>query len=77
MQYVTRWRMYAALEDLRDNRMTVAEIAARLGYGSEAAFSRAFKRFTGDSPGAIRRGKNAPLPGAALLPDGQASNVIL
>lgn len=77
MQYVTRWRMYAALEDLRDNRMTVAEIAARLGYGSEAAFSRAFKRFTGDSPGATRRGKIAPFPGAALPLDGQASNVLL
>jgi len=33
----------------------VAEIAIRLGYGSEAAFSRAFKRFTGVPPGASRR----------------------
>jgi AraC-like DNA-binding protein len=56
MQYVTRWRMYLALDALRDERATVGEIALRLGYGSEAAFSRAFKRFLGVSPGAARRG---------------------
>ncbi|MCA9862562.1 MAG: AraC family transcriptional regulator [Thermomicrobiales bacterium] len=56
MQYVTRWRMYLALDALREDRATVAEIAIRLGYGSEAAFSRAFKRFAGLTPGAARRG---------------------
>jgi AraC-like DNA-binding protein len=55
MQYVTRWRMYLALDALHDGRATVAEIALRLGYGSEAAFSRAFKRFTGTPPGVARR----------------------
>lgn len=55
MHYVTRWRMYLALSALRENRVTVADVALRLGYGSEAAFSRAFKRFTGYSPGAVRR----------------------
>ncbi len=54
MQYVMRWRMYLALDALREDRNTVAEVALRLGYGSEAAFSRAFKRFTGISPGAVR-----------------------
>jgi AraC-like DNA-binding protein len=56
MQYVTRWRMYLALDALREDRATVAEVALRLGYGSEAAFSRAFKRFAGVPPGAARRG---------------------
>jgi len=35
-------------------------MASRLGYESEAAFSRAFKRFLGFSPGAVRRTKSAP-----------------
>lgn len=59
MQYVTRWRMYLAFDALRDERATVAEIALRLGYGSEAAFSRAFKRFAGVTPVAARRGVRA------------------
>ena len=33
----------------------LGELASRLGYESEAAFSRAFKRFIGISPGAVRR----------------------
>lgn len=55
MGYVARWRMQAALGWLREGDATLAELAARLGYGSEAAFSRAFKRFNGISPGAARR----------------------
>ena len=55
MQYVTRWRMQLALTWLREDGSTVGELAYRLGYRSEAAFSRAFKRVTGASPGAVRR----------------------
>lgn len=55
MQYVTRWRMHTALNRLKEENVTVAELAERLGYQSEAAFSRAFKRFIGLSPGAARR----------------------
>ena len=44
-----------AVGALRDEGATVAELADRLGYRSEAAFSRAFKRVTGRSPGAVRR----------------------
>src|SRR5205823_3723239 len=40
MQYVTRWRMRMAVNALRDERATVAELANRLGYRSEAAFAR-------------------------------------
>jgi AraC-like DNA-binding protein len=55
MRYVTRWRMRVAVNALRDERATVAELADRLGYRSEAAFARAFKRVTGVAPGAIKR----------------------
>ena len=60
MQYVTRWRMLVALDVLRTEGASVAELAGRLGYQSEAAFSRAFKRVVGVSPGSIR-----PSPGPA------------
>lgn len=55
MQYVTRWRMHVALDRLRHDDLSVAELAPRLGYESEAAFSRAFKRTIGIAPGAVRR----------------------
>jgi AraC-like DNA-binding protein len=55
MQYVARWRMQVAAGALRDEGATVGELAARLGYRSEAAFARAFKRITGEPPGAVRR----------------------
>ena len=54
MPYVTRWRMHVAVGALRDEGATVAELADRLGYRSEAAFSRAFKRVVGVPPGALR-----------------------
>ena len=55
MAYVTRWRMHVATDLLREEGLTVAAVAERLGYGSEAAFSRAFKRKVGVAPGAVRR----------------------
>jgi AraC-like DNA-binding protein len=54
MQYLTRWRLHAALDWL-DEGATVAELAGRLGYRSEAAFSRAFKRVVGVAPATARR----------------------
>jgi AraC-like DNA-binding protein len=60
MQYATRWRMQTAFTWLREERVTIAEAANRLGYESEAAFSRAFKRFMGVSPGAARNRPSAP-----------------
>ena len=56
MSYVARWRMQVAVAALKDEGATVGQLADRLGYRSEAAFSRAFKRVIGVSPGAIRRG---------------------
>jgi AraC-like DNA-binding protein len=62
MQYVTRWRMQVALDWLQQDDVGVAELAARLGYESEAAFSRAFKRTVGISPGAARHATPDSLP---------------
>lgn len=55
MRYVTRWRMQLALGALEEGGASVKQLAARLGYDSEAAFSRAFKRVMGVSPGRVRR----------------------
>ncbi|OGB21848.1 MAG: cupin [Burkholderiales bacterium RIFCSPLOWO2_02_FULL_57_36] len=55
MYYVARWRMQVALTSLKEQDVGLGELANRLGYQSEAAFSRAFKRFMGVSPGAARR----------------------
>jgi AraC-like DNA-binding protein len=64
IQYLTRWRMQIALDLLQDDEATVGEAALRLGYQSEAAFSRAFKRAIGVSPGAVRRSGTSGQPNA-------------
>ena len=56
MQYVTAWRLQLAAHRLRETRASIANIAWGVGYRSEAAFSRAFKKRTGVSPGAWRKG---------------------
>ena len=65
MQYLASWRMQVAASLLRDTRATVASVAADVGYESEAAFARAFKRIVGQSPGAWRRQAGTPAPAAA------------
>ena len=55
MHYVARWRMQVAVDSLRDGEATVGQLANLLGYRSEAAFARAFKRVVGVPPGAVRR----------------------
>jgi AraC-like DNA-binding protein len=55
MQYVARWRMNMAQMWIKEEKLSFDEIAGRLGYNSEAAFSRAFKRIVGVSPGVARR----------------------
>ena len=55
MQYLTLWRMHVAAQHLREGRGNVAQIGFAVGYESEAAFSRAFKRQFGTSPGTWRR----------------------
>jgi AraC-like DNA-binding protein len=50
MQYLTNWRMQLATNYLRNGHESVAAIANRVGYDSEAAFSRAFKKVVGTPP---------------------------
>lgn len=54
MQYLAQWRMRVAADLLRQSGEKVATIAGKVGYSSEAAFSRVFKKTTGYSPGAWR-----------------------
>jgi len=56
MEYVTSWRMQLAAERLRNSGDSLAAIGADVGYESEAAFNRAFKRVTGVAPGRWRDG---------------------
>jgi transcriptional regulator GlxA family with amidase domain len=54
MHYLTRWRMQRAAGLLSDSSEKVAAIARQVGYDSEAAFSRAFKRTAGLAPAVWR-----------------------
>lgn len=54
IEYLTSWRMQLAADRLSSGSDSVAAIAADVGYESEAAFNRAFKRVTGVTPGAWR-----------------------
>jgi len=58
MQYLTQWRMQAAANLLRHSHAPVASIALDVGYESEAAFARAFKRLVGTPPASWRRIQN-------------------
>ena len=59
MLYLARWRMLKARELLMDTALPIAEISERVGYRSEFAFSKAFKRNLGETPGAVRKSVNA------------------
>jgi AraC-like DNA-binding protein len=59
MQYLAQWRMQLAARRLRETDSKVIDIALDVGYESEAAFSRAFKRAAGESPGAWRRARRS------------------
>ncbi|HVK73244.1 MAG TPA: AraC family transcriptional regulator [Kofleriaceae bacterium] len=56
LAYLTRWRMGLAARLLRQSDASLAEVARRVGYESEFAFSRAFKRSRGMAPTSFRRG---------------------
>ena len=55
MRYLTNWRMQVAAARLRETRQTIAQIAYDVGYESEAAFTRAFRREMGQPPAAWRK----------------------
>ena len=57
IEYLTQWRMQVASGMLRDTNVKLMEVAQDVGYESEAAFSRAFKRVAGVSPGVWRKAK--------------------
>jgi AraC-like DNA-binding protein len=57
MQYLANWRMQLATNYLRNGTESVASIANRVGYESEAAFSRAFKKVLGSPPSEWRESK--------------------
>jgi len=59
MQYLTHWRMQCGARALREGHATVATIAQDVGYDSEAAFARAFKRQVGQPPAAWRRAQRS------------------
>ena len=61
MTYLTRWRLQLAARSLENTSRGVADIAAEVGYESEAAFNRAFKREFGLPPGRYRN-EHKPLP---------------
>jgi AraC-like DNA-binding protein len=55
MRYLTLWRLRKAAGMLRAGRASIAEVAAHVGYDSEASFNKAFKRSMGVAPGVYRR----------------------
>jgi transcriptional regulator GlxA family with amidase domain len=66
IQYLTEWRLQLAAEQLAGGSKKVAAVAAEVGYESEAAFSRAFKRRTGHAPAGWRRMRQGTTGGDAI-----------
>lgn len=60
IQYLTHWRMQLSTRLLRETHATVASVALDVGYDSEAAFTRAFKRIVGEPPARWRRQQEQP-----------------
>ncbi len=69
MQYLTNWRMQRGARLLRESNATVSTIAQEVGYDSEAAFARAFKRLVGLPPATWRRAQRAPSGSGSTRPD--------
>jgi AraC-like DNA-binding protein len=63
IQYLTRWRMQIAARLLAEGAGKVSAVALEVGYDSEAAFSRAFKKIAGVPPGMWRRRHGMPAGG--------------
>jgi AraC-like DNA-binding protein len=63
MRYLATWRMHLAKQLLCEGNVSLAEVAERVGYESEYAFNRAFKRQVGQPPATWRKGAIAtPAP---------------
>jgi transcriptional regulator GlxA family with amidase domain len=66
MQYLADWRLRVAADLLRDTELGVAAVAYRVGYESEEAFNRAFKRAMGRPPAQWRRHATGGSPAPAV-----------
>jgi transcriptional regulator GlxA family with amidase domain len=55
MHYLGNWRMQVATQKLRNTSASLAQVAEMVGYDSETAFSRAFKKTFGEAPATWRR----------------------
>jgi AraC-like DNA-binding protein len=75
MQYLARWRMQLAASLLAGTNLGMSQIAERVGYGSEAAFSRAFKRLVGVAPSGWRDGLRPALGFLVASEDDQSERV--
>lgn len=71
MRYLTHWRMQLARVQLQETSDSLAVLADHLGYKSEVAFCRAFKRVFGESPGSLRKTAKADFkpPTTAVITD--------
>jgi len=63
IQYLALWRMHRAHELLLEENFSVSQVAGLVGYQSEFAFAKAFKRVFGIAPGAVRRGNQSAAGG--------------
>jgi len=57
MHYLASWRMQVAMQRLRNTSTSLAQVADLIGYESEAAFSRTFKKAVGTAPATWRRSR--------------------
>ncbi len=73
MQYLAEWRMQIAAGLLAQGSDNVARVAAAVGYESEAAFSRAFKKLVGMPPAAWRKGRSRD---PSLQPDASIRRLV-
>ena len=65
MQYLANWRMQVAANQLLSTTDSVVAVANRVGYDSEAAFSRAFKKVVGAPPSEWRRNRGSAVVASA------------
>ena len=71
IEYLKVWRLHLAASLLRDGERKLRDVAEAVGYESEAAFSKAFRRTFGAPPGAWRRGsREAAILSAGTMPAG-------
>ena len=77
MQYLARWRLQVAAQELLTGSKSLALVAEQVGYDSEAAFNRAFKREFGMPPAGWRKNRGkadvAGAPADAAQPVGETT----